>query len=91
MNARGLPVTRVEGSQPSRRSQVTPKTPHGKMLKYSLSYAERKAFRRLERYVQEASEAPPEPEDFDGGPVEDLEAGEEPDEEGEEEDERDEL
>ncbi|KAJ8604017.1 hypothetical protein CTAYLR_003373 [Chrysophaeum taylorii] len=77
-----------KGADPLRRlrsgefpSQVTPKSPHGKLLKWSLSKAERKAWRRLEREAQRRIEerggsAPPEQEDgVDDAEVEDLEEG----------------
>lgn len=65
-------------------SQVTPKTPHGKMLKWSLSKAERKAWRRLD-HMYAAAEKPPEQEEgVDDATVEDLDDEEESQEEEEE-------
>jgi len=67
-------------------SQVTPKTPHGRMLKYSLSHAERKAWKRLEKWAKEYEAAPPEHEDMAGideSLIEDLEAGDEESDEAE--------
>ena len=65
-------------------SQVCPKTPHGRALKYSLSRAERRAWRRLEKQFAELDmDEPPEPEDLadvDPALVEDLEAADGDDE-----------
>ena len=44
------------------------------MLKYSLSYAERRAWKKLEKWAA-GQQAPPEHEDMDESLVEDLEAG----------------
>ena len=60
-------------------SQLTPKTPQGRLLKHSLSLAEHKAWRTLEHAQRLAGDPPPEPEevleDIEYSLLDDIEAG----------------